>query len=109
MQPHFPVHRRRDQDFGARIERQRHTAQGVIGDTKRQFGHRVRCGRRDEQQVRFVGQFDVRRLPALLFLEEIGDHRMAGQGLERHRGDEPQRIRGHHDVHITALLGEQAR
>ena len=48
MQPHFPVHRRRDQNFRLRIQRQRDTRQRVVGDAVRQFCDHVRCRRRDQ-------------------------------------------------------------
>ena len=40
---------------------------------------------------------------------KIRDHRMARQGLERHGGDETQRVGRHHHVHVAALLGQLAR
>ena len=44
VQPHLPVHGRRDQDSGLRVQRQRDAAQGVVGQAQRQLGDGV--GRR---------------------------------------------------------------
>ena len=77
VQPHLAVHRGRDEDRRAR--RQRDGRQRVVGKTLREFRDDLRRGRCDEQQIRAVGQFDVARLPAFLFVEEIRHHRMLRQ------------------------------
>ena len=57
----------------------------------------------------FVRQFDVRWLPAFLFIIKVRHHRMTRHCLEGQRSDETQRIGGHDDVDIESILGQQAR
>ena len=42
-------------------------------------------------------------------LPQVGQHRTAGERLERHRRDELRRRVGHHDVDGDAFLDQQAR
>ena len=108
VQPHFAVHRRRDQNFRLRIQRQRDARQRVVRQAVRQFRDHIRRRRRDEQKVRRIRHFDVRRLPAFLLVVKTGHDRMAREHLERQRRDEPLRVGGHHHAHAAFLFRQQA-
>ena len=74
MLPHFSIHRRREQNWSARCERD--GCKRMIGQTVRELGDDVRCRRRDQQQVRAVGELDVPGPPAFLLVKEAGCHRI---------------------------------
>ena len=74
----------------------------------RQPSKNVGRRRGNQQQVCFIRQPDVSWLPALLFIIEVGDHRVAGECFEGQRRDEAQRVGGHHDAQLATLLRQQA-
>ena len=74
-------------------------------------GHRakpVRRGRRDDDRVGAVGDDDVADAPVGQQVQHVGLDRMARQGGERQRPDEPGRRRGEHHRHVGALGPQQA-
>src|SRR4051812_3882399 len=74
----------------------------------RHFREDVGGGGRDQEEVGFVGEANVRRLPTFFFVVEIGDDGAAGKGFEREGGDELLRVRGEDDVDFDARFGEAA-
>jgi hypothetical protein len=69
MFPHLSVHRRRDQDLGAGGKGD--GGERVTGEPVREFRQNVRCRRRDEEQVRAIGQIDVAGPPAFLLSKKL--------------------------------------
>ena len=99
MNPHFSVHRWRHQNFCLRVQSQRNASQRVVRQTAGKFSQAVGRRRRNQQQVRFVGQADVRRFPAFLFGIQVVHDRSPRQRFERQRRDEPPGVRRQHRIH----------
>ena len=78
MQPHLAVHRRRDENPRFRVQGQRDASQGVIRQTMRQLGQHIGRCRRNQQQVRLVGELDMRRLPFVIPIEQVRQDRISG-------------------------------
>ncbi len=107
MRPHFSVHRRRDQNRRSGGERDRR--QRMTGETARELCEYVRSCRCDEQQVRAVGQLNVPRSPAFLFVKEARHHRIFRQRLQRERRNKFGRVVCHHHENFVTLFDQQTR
>lgn len=105
MLPHFSVHGRRKENRRARGERDRRKR--VTGQAVRQFGDNVRCGGRDQQQVRAIRKIDVTGSPAFLLVVEARRHRIFGKRLQRQWRNEFSRILCHDDEYFVTLFNEQ--
>jgi len=105
--PHLSVHRGRDEKRRGRGERD--LGQRVVRETVCEFRDRVGSGRRDEQKIRAIREFDVAGFPIRPRVPGSRDHRIARERLHRERSDEVARMRRHHDVNFGAALHEQAR
>ena len=82
--------------------------QEVVGDAGGHLAEDVGRRRRDDDDVRGVGQTDVPDLGLLREAEGVRRHRVARQRLQRQRRDELLRARGHDDLHPRVSPDEQA-
>ena len=106
MLPHFSIHRRRDQNWRARRERDR--GERMTREAVREFRDDVRGRRRDEQKIGAICQLDVTGPPVFLFVIETRRHRILGKRLQSQRRNEFGRILRHDDKNIVSLFHEQA-
>ena len=79
----------------------------MVGQTVGEFGDDVRCRRRDQQQVRAVGELDVPGPPAFLLVKEAGCHRIFRKRLQCERRNKFSRIECHDDKNFVALFKQQ--
>jgi hypothetical protein len=107
MLPHFSIHGGREQNRRARG--QCDGCERMIGQAMREFRDDVRCGRRDEKQVRAIRQLDVVRPPVFFFVKEAGRHWLLGKRLHREGRNEFRRVLCHDDKNFVALFDEQTR
>ena len=105
--PHAGVHRGGDQHGGLR----RHDGgrEHIIRDAAGHLADDIRRCRRDQKQVRALGQRDMLDLPCLRALKCIHGNRMTGQRLKRQRRDKPACMLRHDHIHIQALLLQQTK
>ena len=89
------------------LRRERDRGDGVVGHAGGEPRDHVGGRGRDHDEVGAVGELDVTDRRLLGQREQIGEHRVARQRLERHRPDEVLRALGHRDVHGRAGLVEQ--
>ena len=73
-----------------------------------QARHEVGGGRGDEHQVGPLGQLDVAHGSFRGRVQQIQVHRVAGQRLQRQRGDELGATAGHDDAHLSTVFQEPA-
>ena len=104
--PHLAVHRRSDDEWGPRGERD--GGQSIVRNSTGELGDEVRRGGRDEQQIGVVRERDVAGMPGFFFIENSSRHRISREGLESERGDELGGRAGHHDMDLEAVLREAA-
>jgi len=90
--PHAAVHRGGHQHRTPRGQEQR--GQKVVGDTVRGAGQEVGGGRCDHEGVGTLGQGHVLDRLRALRIEQIGEHRAAGERPEGEGTDELVRVRG---------------
>ena len=105
MLPHVDVHRGREHHRAG--EGQIERGEEIVRQAVRELRHQVRGGRRDHQQFVLLRHGDM--LDGALDGEQIGEDLAAGERREGERTDELLRRGGHHDLHLVALLHQQAR
>ena len=104
VKPHLGVHRRREQHRTSRGQQRR--GQQVVGTARNGAGQQVSGGRRDDDEVGFLADSDVRHLVDVI--PDAGVHGVSGQGLEGGGADEAQRGLSGNDADGVAGLGELA-
>ncbi len=107
VRPHLPVHRGRDEQRAVARERQR--GQQIVGVTVGDLGEKVGRRRRDDDRVGAARQVDVAHPVVRAGLPQIGEHRPAGERLQRQRRDEAAGGGRHADVHRDVRLDEEPR
>ena len=90
MLPHAAVHRRRHHHRAAGGQQQR--GEEIVGDAVRGLGQEVRGGRRHDDGGGALGERDVLDRGLALGIEEIGQHRPAGERAEGERAHELLRV-----------------
>ncbi|MNN31793.1 hypothetical protein D3C81_1454940 [compost metagenome] len=104
--PHRLVHRRGQRH--RRVGGQHQGGQQVVGAALGQARQQVGGGRGDQHQVGPAGQLDVAHGRLGGRVEQVVEHRMAGQRLQGQRGDEFAGGAGHHHAHFGALVAQAA-
>ncbi len=107
VRPHLPVHRRRDDQRA--IARERERGQEIVGVTVGDLREKVRRRRGDDDRIGAARQVDVAHSVVGARRPQIGEHRPAGQRLQRQRRDEAARGVRHADVDGHPGLDEQPR
>ena len=79
----------------------------MISQTVRKFGDNMCGGRRDQKQIRAIGQINVTRPPVFFFIKETRRHWILGKRLQRQWRDEFGRVVRHDDKNFVALFHEQ--
>ena len=102
VKPHLGVHRRREQHGTSRGQQRR--GQQVVGTARDRAGQQVSGGRRDDDEIGFLADADVRHLVDVI--PDAGVHGVSGQRLEGGGADEAQRGIGGDDADGVAGLGE---
>ncbi len=105
MLPHVHIHGRRQHHRAGegQIKRRKEIAREPVGKLAQQVGR----GGSDDEQVVVLRDRDV--LDGAFDGEKIGENLAAGERGEGQRADELFGGRGHHGLHLVALLHEKAR
>ncbi len=105
VRPHVGVHGGRNHHRSG--ECQVEGGDEVVGQAVGHLGDQIRGGRRDHQQIVFLGDRDV--FDGALDGEQVGEGLLAGQRGEGQRLHELPRCGGHGGPHLVAALHQQPR
>ncbi|MNS67853.1 hypothetical protein D3C72_1011160 [compost metagenome] len=107
VQPHAHVHGRGQQHL--LVGGQKRGRGQVVGHPVRRLGDQARGGRRHHHQIGPARQLDMAHGRLVFRHEQVLPHRMAGQGRQRHGGDELGPRLGQQAHHLGPGLFQQAR
>jgi hypothetical protein len=103
--PHPVVHRGNEKNL--RLSGEKAGRQEIISQTVRSAAHEVRCGGRNDDDVRFAREPDV--IQGVTGPKNLGMHRPACNRLERDPADELPCRASHHNIDLSACLCKQTR
>lgn len=106
MGPHFAVHGWCNEDGGAGGEG--YGGERVAGKAAGEGGEEVGAGGGNKKKIGVIGELNMTGLPAVFFVEEVFDDRVAGEGLEGEWGDELFTATGKNACDLVTSLGELA-